>query len=248
MLLCDSWVTTTQHMHSWTLSHTGLTNFALLPFTSHLLHVGSICGYVQMFNYRFRDFAFYWPLQALRYKRTAVTHALFFLNRSLKQQTCFPDSFSMVNNWHKLAAPHLRTGSIFTYFPISWFLSLPWQKAAMFQTHLLNTLSKCLLRMAAARQPWWGPAQGWGSQLLSGRARFHPLLPLLEVLPLLLDGLFQQGHVHPFHTGQYSGFYHRTLTWKYRGSFCRKRKRSRSSAAHRKLPSSSVHFQVAKQP
>jgi len=32
----------------------------------------------------------------------------------------------------------------------------------MFQTHLLNTLSKCLLRMAAARQPWWGPAQGWG--------------------------------------------------------------------------------------
>lgn len=93
-----------------------------------------------------------------------------------------------------------------------------------------------------------GTSTGLGSQLLSGRARFHPLLPLLEVLPLLLDGLFQQGHVHPFHAGQYSGFYHRTLTWKYRGSFCRKRKRSRSSVAHRKLPSSSVHFQVAKQP
>lgn len=54
------------------------------------------------------------------------------------------------------------------------------------------------------------------SELLSGRAVSCPFLPLVEVFPLLLYGLFQQGHIHPFHAGQYSCLYHRTLTWEYK--------------------------------
>lgn len=53
-------------------------------------------------------------------------------------------------------------------------------------------------------------------ELLSGQAASHLLLPLTEVFPLLLYGLFQQGHIHPFHAGQYSCLYHETLTWEYK--------------------------------
>lgn len=47
-----------------------------------------------------------------------------------------------------LAAPQLHTDSQSSHVPLLTDLSLPCQKAVVFQTHLLNTLSRCLLPMA----------------------------------------------------------------------------------------------------
>lgn len=62
------------------------------------------------------------------------------------------------------------------------------------------------------------------SELLSGCALSHLLLPLVEVFPLLLYGSLQQGHIHPFHAGQYSCLYYGTLTWEYEQEVSVKRK------------------------